>query len=160
VRLYRAGESFAIDDLAVQPYPVAHDAREPCQFVLGDGARRLGMLSDAGSVSPAVEAALSGCDALLLECNYDEDMLARGPYPPELKQRIAGPRGHLGNGQAAQLLGRIDASRLQHVVAVHISEHNNTHRLACAAVGGALGCDPDWIGVASQAAGFAWREIR
>jgi phosphoribosyl 1,2-cyclic phosphodiesterase len=159
-RLFQCGESFAIDDLAVQPYPVAHDALEPCQFVVGDGARRLGMLSDAGSLSPAVECALAGCDALLLECNYDEDMLARGPYPPVLKRRIAGPRGHLGNGQAAELLRRIDAARLQHVVAVHISAHNNTPRLACAAVGGALGCSPDWVGAASQEAGIGWRDIR
>lgn len=160
VRLFRPGEPFAIDDLAVQPYPVAHDAREPCQFVLGDGARRLGLLSDAGSVDAVVETALAGCDALLLECNYDEDMLARGPYPPALKRRIAGPCGHLGNGQAAQLLRRIDGSRLQHVVAVHISEHNNTPRLARAAVGGALDCAPSWIGAACQESGFDWREIR
>lgn len=160
LRLFSPGESFAIDDLAVRPYPVPHDAREPCQFVVGDGARRLGMLSDAGGVDPAVEAILGGCDALLLECNYDEDMLARGPYPPALKRRIAGPRGHLGNGQAAQLLRRIDASRLQHVVAVHVSEHNNTPRHACAALGAALGCAPDWIGAASQEAGFGWRELR
>lgn len=160
VRLFRADESFAIDDLAVQPYPVAHDAREPCQFVVGDGARRLGMLSDAGSVTAAVETALGGCDALLLECNYDEDMLARGPYPPALKRRIAGPCGHLGNGQAAQLLRRLDGARLQHVVAVHISEHNNTPRLARAAIGDALGCAPDWVGAASQEAGFGWRDIR
>jgi phosphoribosyl 1,2-cyclic phosphodiesterase len=160
LHLIHPGEAFAIDDLAVQPYPVPHDAREPCQFVLGDGARRLGLLSDAGSVTPVMEAALAGCDALLLECNYDEDMLASGPYPPALKARIGGHRGHLGNAQAARLLRRLDGSRLQQVAAVHISEHNNTPHLARAALAGALGCAAPWIGVATQAAGLGWREIR
>jgi phosphoribosyl 1,2-cyclic phosphodiesterase len=160
LHLIHPGEPFAIDDLTVQPYPVPHDAREPCQFVLGDGARRLGLLSDAGSVTPAMEAALAGCDALLLECNYDEDMLASGPYPPAVKARIGGHRGHLGNAQAACLLRRLDGSRLQQVAAVHISEHNNTPYLARAALGGALGCDASWIGVATQAAGLGWRKIR
>jgi phosphoribosyl 1,2-cyclic phosphodiesterase len=160
VRLFLPDQPFALDDLAVQPYPVPHDAREPCQFVVGDGASRLGILSDAGSVTPAIEATLEGCAALLLECNYDEDMLACSPYPPAVRERIAGRRGHLGNGQAAQLLQRMDCSQLQHVVAVHISEHNNTPQLACAAISGALGCGIPWIGVATQETGLGWREIR
>lgn len=159
IRLFDPGEPFAIDDLELQPYPVLHDAREPCQFVVGDGKRRLGILTDTGIVSPRIEELLGGCDALLLECNYDEEMLASGPYPPVLKKRIAGRYGHLGNGQAAQLLRRIDCSRLQHVVAVHISEHNNNPLLARAAISEAVGCAVPWIGAASQREGLEWREI-
>jgi len=73
----------------VQPFTVPHDAREPVQYVLSDGASRLGVLTDVGRATPHIEAQLSGCDALVLECNYDPGMLEGGPYPPSLKARIA-----------------------------------------------------------------------
>jgi phosphoribosyl 1,2-cyclic phosphodiesterase len=99
---------------------------------------------------------LHACDALLLECNHDTDMLARGPYSASLKSRVGGPLGHLSNCQAADLLGEIDTSRLQHVVAAHLREKNNSPELACAALAGALDCSPDWICVAGQDTGTGW----
>ncbi len=77
---------------------------------------------------------LSGCAALVLECNYDPDMLADGPYPQWLKARIGGPLGHLANAAAAEILAAIDRSRLQHVIAAHLSQTNNLPRLATAAL--------------------------
>jgi phosphoribosyl 1,2-cyclic phosphodiesterase len=151
--------SFEIGDLAIQPLPVPHDAREPVQFVLTDGDSRLGVLTDAGHVTPHMVVMLDGCDALVLECNHDSSMLADGNYPYALKQRIAGSLGHLDNSAAASLLARIDGSRLRHVIAAHLSELNNTPKLARAALSGALNCDAEWIGVASQETGFDWREI-
>lgn len=151
--------AFAVGDLEVQPFPVPHDAREPVQYVLSDGNRRLGVLTDIGASTRHVEATLSGCDALVLECNHDPGMLAGGPYPAWLKARIAGPFGHLANAAAAALLAAIDRSRLRHVIAAHLSAQNNRPQLACAALAGALGCGPDAIGVADQATGFAWREL-
>jgi phosphoribosyl 1,2-cyclic phosphodiesterase len=150
---------FAVGDLEVCPFPVPHDAREPVQFVLGDGKRRLGVLTDIGAPTRHVEAMLSGCEALVLECNHDARMLAEGPYPGWLKARIGGPFGHLANVAAAALLAAIDRSRLRHVIAAHLSEKNNLPELARGALAGALGCAPDWIGVAGQADGFDWREI-
>lgn len=150
---------FAVGALEVTPFPVPHDAREPVQFVLGDGARRLGVLTDIGASTRHVEAMLSGCDALVLECNHDERMLADGPYPGWLKARIGGPFGHLANAAAAALLAALDRSRLRHVIAAHLSEKNNRPDLARAALASALGCAPDWVEVADQASGFAWREI-
>lgn len=90
-------DTFAVGALEVRPFPVPHDAREPVQFVVTDGAARLGVVTDLGTSTPAVEAALSGCDALVLECNHDAGMLAGGKYPPLLKARIAGRYGHLDN---------------------------------------------------------------
>lgn len=150
---------FAVDDLAIQPFPVPHDAREPVQYVFSDGKLRLGVLTDAGSVTPHMVAQLSGCDALVLECNHDLAMLAAGTYPEHLKRRIRGRDGHLDNGTAAALLAQIDGSRLRHVVAAHLSEQNNTANLAQQALAGALGCSLQWIGVASQDEGFGWREL-
>ncbi|HFD79831.1 MAG TPA: MBL fold metallo-hydrolase [Gammaproteobacteria bacterium] len=158
-RCFHAHESFVIDGLEVHPYPVPHDAREPCQFVFTDGDRRLGLLTDAGSVSAHMVDALQGLDALFLECNHDPAMLAAGPYPPVLKQRVAGRFGHLSNAQAAELLARIDSSALQHLVAGHLSEKNNHPELAQAALARVLGCAPTDIVVAGQDEGLDWKML-
>jgi phosphoribosyl 1,2-cyclic phosphodiesterase len=152
-------DHFAIGALEVTPVAVPHDAREPVQFVIGDGARRMGVLTDLGVSTAHVEASLSGCDALVLECNHDLEMLARGDYPYSLKQRIAGRLGHLHNEAAAAILSRIDTSHLTHIVAAHLSRDNNRPELARGALASALGCTHDWIGVADQASGFGWRGL-
>jgi phosphoribosyl 1,2-cyclic phosphodiesterase len=151
-------EPFLIGDLGIQPFPVPHDAREPVQFVLTDGAGRLGVLTDAGHVTSHMVAMLAGCDALVLECNHDAAMLAQGSYPPALKRRVGGPWGHLDNVAAASLLAQLDVSRLRHVVAAHLSEQNNSPLLARVALSAVLGCAPDWIGIATQSEGFDWRD--
>ena len=74
-------ETAQIRDLAVLPYTVPHDAREPLQFVFMDGCRRLGVLTDVGASTPHITAVLSGCDALVLESNHDTAMLAASRYP-------------------------------------------------------------------------------
>lgn len=152
-------ETFTIGLVEVRPFPVPHDAREPVQFVVSDGAHRLGVLTDIGATTRYVEASLSGCDALVLECNHDLGMLEDGDYPWALKQRIASRLGHLHNEAAAELLAALDTSRLRHIVAAHLSQQNNTPEKARAALASALGCTPDWIGIADQQAGFGWREL-
>ena len=151
--------SFAVGSLEVSPFAVPHDAREPVQFVFSDGAKRLGVLTDTGSSTPHIESMLSRCDALVLECNHDAQMLAQGSYPPSLKARVAGPYGHLDNATSGALLGALDNSRLKHIVAAHLSVKNNTPELAVSALSQALACAPSWIGVATQEDGFDWREI-
>ena len=152
-------DRFAVGAIEVHPFPVPHDAREPVQFVVTDGTARLGVLTDIGMSTPAVERALSGCDALVLECNHDAAMLSEGPYPPALKARIAGRFGHLDNAASSALLAALDNSRLRHIVAAHLSKQNNTPAHARTALAQALGCSDDWIGVADQSTGFGWREI-
>ena len=152
--------SFAVGGIEVQPYTVPHDAREPVQFVLSDGARRLGVLTDIGTSTAHVEATLSGCDALVLECNHDLDMLWAGDYPKWLKERISGPFGHLSNAASGKLLAALDRSRLKHVFAAHLSHQNNRPALARESLARAMGCELEWIGVATQEEGFAWRELR
>ena len=148
-----------LGDIEVQPFPVPHDAREPCQFVFGDGAKRLGILTDTGSTTTHIVEQLSGCDALMLECNHDTAMLMNGSYPESLKARVGGRFGHLSNEQAAELLAQLDTQRLQYLIAAHLSEQNNTPDLACFALSTVLNCEPDWIMVAQQGSGLDWREI-
>lgn len=159
LELFSPHEAFAIGDLGLEPYPMPHDAREPCQFVFSDGAWRLGLLSDTGHVTAYMRSMLDSCDALLLECNHDDRLLSEGPYPASLKRRVSGPLGHLSNLEAAGLLSVIDVSTLQHIVATHLSETNNRPVLARTALAGALGCETDWVTVADQEEGLAWRTL-
>ncbi len=159
IRLIDGHSAFQADEIEVLPFHVPHDAREPVQYAFNSGSRRLAVLTDTGGSTPHIEAVLSGCDALVLECNHDSDMLRDGPYPPMLKQRVAGRFGHLDNSMAARLLASLDSSKLQHLIAAHLSEKNNTPELARAALSGVLSCDPEWIGVADQREGFDWRQI-
>jgi len=159
IRYFDPHTDFVVGDIQVQPFPVPHDALEPAQFVFSDGASRLGILTDVGSITSHIEQVLSECDALALECNHDSKMLERGPYPQALKQRVAGRLGHLSNFAAAELLEKIDRSRLQHLVAVHLSETNNSPSLAQAALASVMGCGSDQIIVAGQEEGLEWCNI-
>ncbi len=150
---------FNIGSLEMHPYPVPHDAREPVQYVLTDGARKLGILTDAGSSTAHIESMLTGCDALVLECNHDRDLLMGSDYPKLLKQRVGGRFGHLDNQASSVLLSKLDQSRLQHVIAAHLSARNNRPELARAALSMAMNCQEEWIGVADQAAGLDWRQL-
>ena len=152
-------EPFSVGDICVHPFPIPHDAREPVQFVLGDGARTLGVVTDAGHVTRHMVDMLDACDALVLECNHDVKMLAQGSYPQALKRRIGGLWGHLDNAAAASLLSQIGRSSLRHVVAAHLSEENNNPALVRAALSAVLDCAQDWVGIATQDDGFAWRDL-
>ena len=150
---------FEIEDLCLHPFPVPHDAREPCQFVFSDGKSRLGIATDLGSITPHVISKLNHVDGLLLECNYDGEMLHNGFYPQKLKDRVAGNKGHLDNKQATQLLHSINVDKLKHVIGMHVSEKNNTIELAEAALCQGMSCEKDEISIACQVDGFAWREL-
>lgn len=151
--------AFVIGDIEITPYPVPHDAAEPVQFVFSDGVRRLGVLTDTGCSTAHIEQTLSGCHALVLECNHDTEMLMNSDYPYSLKQRVGGRFGHLNNQESAAILARLDMSRLQHLIAAHLSRRNNTPELAVRALSAAAMCEESWVGVATQEEGFAWREI-
>jgi len=152
-------QSFFIDGLQLNPFTVPHDAREPVQYVLTDGASKLGVLTDVGISTPHVVKMLSGLDALVLECNYDHDMLWNGGYPRWLKERIAGPFGHLDNRESERILAAVDRSRLKHVIGAHLSQSNNRPELARSALARALGCEESWVSLATQADGFGWRSL-
>ncbi|NKF23896.1 MBL fold metallo-hydrolase [Solimonas marina] len=152
-------QRFEIGGLAIEPYPVPHDAGEPCQYVIGAAGRRIGILSDAGHISAHMRATLADCDALMLECNHDPQMLRDGPYHASLKRRVAGDRGHLANAQAAAMLRDYLISRLQHLVLTHLSETNNRPELALAAVHEAVGGELPGLRCAHQVDGLDWCEV-
>ena len=150
---------FALGDLEIHPFPVPHDAGEPVQFVFHDGKHKLGVLTDVGASTPHIERMLHACHALALECNHDLDLLMNSAYARSLKLRISSRYGHLDNAAAAGLLEKLKHDKLQHIVALHLSEKNNTPLLAASALSAALGCGKEWIGMADQESGFDWRQI-
>jgi phosphoribosyl 1,2-cyclic phosphodiesterase len=160
IHICHDSEKLAIGDIELLPYTVPHDAREPVQYVATDGANRLGILTDAGHATAHLTAALGGCDALVLECNHDRDMLANSTYPPSLRRRIGGAYGHLSNDATSQILGAVDRSRLKTVVGAHLSKQNNTVELARSSLESAVGKDAIEIMIACQDDGFDWISMR
>ncbi|ALT77473.1 MBL fold metallo-hydrolase [Paucibacter sp. KCTC 42545] len=155
----RDGELIELGDLQLQPLAVPHDANEPLHLRCNDGAKHLGLLTDLGCPSSSVLAALQGLDAMLLECNHDEDLLKNSSYPANLKRRILGSHGHLSNAQSATLLQQCLHTGLQTVLAAHLSERNNRPELAAAALASVLGGTADEIPVADQKLGSDWFTI-
>lgn len=148
-----------IGDLCIFPYPIPHDAREPCQFVIdGDGCR-LGVLTDAGSITPRIRERLSGCDALMLEANHDPAMLRAGPYPPSVQARVGGEFGHLSNQQAAELLDRLEHRALRQLLIAHLSANNNREALVRSAIAAVSADLEQRLVIAPQARCSGWLPI-
>lgn len=144
LHLFHADQSsIRVGNLDISPFTVPHDAREPCQFSFQYKSLSLGVLTDAGSITPHVLKNLAKLDGLILEANHDETMLAQGPYPPQLKRRVAGNHGHLSNQQAANTLAALELEGLQQLVAAHLSETNNRPELCREAL---LGRNPELEG--------------
>lgn len=149
----------SIGSIEVEPFPVPHDAREPCQFVFRGKGRRLGLLTDTGHVTPHIAERLGRCDMLALEFNHDLESLMSGSYPQAVKQRVASRFGHLSNAQAAGLLAEIESTRLQRVIGLHLSERNNKPSLVHESVAETMGRTGFVFDVAAQDAPSAWLEI-
>jgi phosphoribosyl 1,2-cyclic phosphodiesterase len=158
LRLIHSYAPFELDGLRVLPVAVPHDAREPAQFVFEYAGRRLGILTDLGSITPHVEACYQDLDAMVLEANHDPVMLAYGSYPSSLKQRVGGHWGHLSNQQAAGFLQRLNCERLQHLVVAHISQQNNSLDAAQATLAPVTAAVQQ-VTYACQNQGFDWLSV-
>lgn len=123
---FESGQSFQLGDFTLSSFRIAHDAVDPVSFVVSRAGCRLGFATDLGSVSHLVRQRLGDCHALVLESNYCPTMLRTSSYPPAIVQRIRGPHGHLSNQEMNKLLAKVLHPDLQLVVAVHVSQENNT----------------------------------
>ena len=158
LRFVCAGDEWSLGELTIESRAVPHDAREPVQYIFRHEHRRLGVLTDLGSIPDELIEVYRGLDALVIEANHDPEMLARGPYPPSLKQRVGGFWGHLSNQQCVELVEAQDFVRLQHLVVAHISQKNN----CVERVREAFAHLPqlfDRLTLACQEEGVAWRNI-
>lgn len=125
-----AGRPFQLGAFTVRPFAVPHDAAEPVAYHLSTARARACILTDLGHVPAAVLPYLRETELLVLEFNHDAEQLARGPYHPELKRRIAGPLGHLSNHAAACCLLEALSGSQEVVWLAHLSEVNNSQRSA------------------------------
>lgn len=140
------GNDFSIGDLLIHPFSISHDANDPAGFTVKKNGAKLGIATDVGIVTSMVREHLKGCDIIILEANHDIQMLAQGPYPWPLKQRVKSRAGHLSNDDAKALLADVKHEKLKHVILAHLSETNNTHEKAFSTVVEALnGCEVNLI---------------
>ena len=145
-----------LGSIQLMPFTVPHDAQAPLQLTCSDGTSKLGVLTDLGHATDYVLEQMSGCTAVLLECNHNTELLAASAYPAFLKQRISGGYGHLSNAQSAAVAFAIKHSKLKHVVAAHLSLQNNSPDLVRYSLSQAMCCDPKEIAIATPSDGFAW----
>lgn len=135
LRLYE-GNSFetTIKGLTVKAFPTPHDSRAAVGYKLSfeeNGEQvSIAVTTDTGHVTDVMLENLSGCHAVVIESNHDEEMLENGPYPYELKRRISGGRGHLSNADCATLASQLYESGTKHIMLAHLSEENNLPELA------------------------------
>jgi len=122
---FESGLPFFIDKMRINPFSISHDAADPCGFTIKAGISKLGIATDLGFGTALVKTRLKNCTGLVLEANHDPFLLATGPYPWSLKQRIKGRSGHLSNEDARDLLGEIADSELKNIILGHLSKENN-----------------------------------
>ena len=130
VRHFRSGDSLQFDHVTVETLSTPHDAADGVAFVVDDGENRFGLFTDLGHVFDELKDAIGSLDAVLIESNYDPNMLENGPYPAFLKERIRGPQGHLSNLESARLLQCAHRERLKWACLAHLSDENNDPEIA------------------------------
>lgn len=125
IRIFNSGEPFEAGGLEVTPFSIPHDAADPCAFVFRVNGTSVAVATDAGSATTLIRDKMRGVSHIAIESNHDIAMLMAGPYPWELKQRIASRSGHLSNESCAELLKELIHPGLQGVTLAHISKINN-----------------------------------
>ncbi|MFT5698347.1 MAG: phosphoribosyl 1,2-cyclic phosphodiesterase [Desulforhopalus sp.] len=128
--IFSAGEIVSVGDLEIRSFRISHDTADPVGFVISDGNKCLGYLTDTGKVSHLMVQRLLSCHAAIIEFNHDLEMLKYGPYPLPLQQRVRSSRGHLSNDDAAEFLAELMGGAIKDIVLAHLSEKNNTVELA------------------------------
>lgn len=124
------GETCVINDMCIRPFAIPHDAAEPVGYNIFAGKHKITIATDLGHVTDKMKEHLLDSSILLLESNYDVDMLERGPYPRALKQRISGNHGHISNVTAGEVLKDVVSGKMKHVFLGHLSQDNNIPYLA------------------------------
>jgi phosphoribosyl 1,2-cyclic phosphodiesterase len=129
-----------LDDFWIRFIKAPHDAREPVSLVVTERAtgQRVGIAYDIGHLTERFIKSFSDCDMLLVESNHDPQLLRTGPYPWSVKQRVAGPNGHLSNAECALMARDCVHRGLRHVVLCHLSQVNNRPEIALRAMRSAL----------------------
>ena len=127
---FKSSEDFVVGDLVVHPFKTPHDAIDSCGFNFFDGKTKISIATDLGHVTPEIKKCLENSKFILLESNYEPEVLRICSYPSLLKSRIAGPNGHLSNNMAGQLISSLIESGLMTVMLGHLSKESNFPEMA------------------------------
>lgn len=127
---FSTGESFKINDLEIFPFQISHDAADPCGFNIFDNGKKISIATDLGNINTSVFDCLKNSNCILLESNYDPNILQCSHYPYYLKQRISSSTGHLSNNLAGKTISRLIDSGLKKALLIHLSKENNFPELA------------------------------
>ena len=126
IRTFNVKETFEIGDLKINPFSIPHDAANPC----GYNNNKISIATDLGHMNSEILNNLENSSFILLESNYDSNILKCSPYPYHLKQRISGPNGHLSNDMAGKTISHLINTGLKQVMLGHLSKENNFPELA------------------------------
>lgn len=130
IHIFKNDEDFILNDLKIHPFSTPHDAANPCGFNITSGKKQLSIATDLGHIDSTIIKELEGSSFILLESNYDPEVLKVSRYPFSLKERIAGPIGHLSNETAGKTIAYLMSKNLKEVMLGHLSKENNFPELA------------------------------
>ncbi len=130
--------SFTFKDLKITPFETPHDAKDSVGYYIEGGDKALTIATDLGHITDEIYGKMKNSAFVIIESNYDPEMLENGPYPYPLKMRVKGQSGHLSNGECAYTVCRLAGDGIRHFVLAHLSENNNRPDLAIREVVGAL----------------------
>ena len=134
IHIFKIDEEFTINDLTILPFSTPHDAADPCGFKISNGKKSICIATDLGFVTPKIFNHFSDCSFLMLEANYDPNILKVSKYPYLLKQRINGKLGHLSNSNAGETIAKLAKCNLEQALLIHLSKENNLPELALTTV--------------------------
>lgn len=139
--------------MTLTSFPTPHDSYASVGYRVrigcGENAFCVGLATDIGTVTQRIEEGLTGCRAVILESNHDPELLMGGVYPPDLKRRVASPRGHLSNPDCAAFAARLAAAGTERFLLAHLSRENNTPELALNEVAACLADERIFLSAAS-----------
>lgn len=129
-KIFNTDDHFEIGDLKIHPFHIPHDAADPCGYNIYNGDKKISIATDIGHMDNNILKKLEESQFLLLESNYEPEILKYAKYPYYLKQRIAGPNGHLSNQEAGLTITKLVYSGVNNIMLGHLSKQTNFPELA------------------------------
>ncbi len=130
VKVIAKDEPFVLDDFKITPFGIPHDSSDNVGYCIECEGKTFVLMTDIGHLTPEITSYISKANYLVIEADYEVEMLAHGPYPAHLKSRISGPFGHMSNQECGQALAENATPGLRHVWLCHLSNENNHPDLA------------------------------
>lgn len=130
IKTFKISDKFDIGDLEIKPFSIPHDAANPCGFNIWKNNKKISIATDIGHMTNPILKSLEESLFIMLEANYDPEVLRCSPYPFTLKSRIAGPTGHLPNEMAGKTISHLLKSGLKNAMLGHLSKQSNFPELA------------------------------